>query len=203
MDLKQWLHRPDDYAVGLKLLATHEPDHPLKSMLIRVGPTRYNRKKLYSILEQVIEESTGVVPAFTHRDVNYQPAAIQDLHKEWKPLFKSLHAKKLGLKHVQDPEVRRRHCLEIVRGFKEVIIPTWDMIDTWSATGKLPPPKQEVEEPDLLHQLTPLTPAQQWGVRQLQLIPPRMTKAKKRGQTTKAEELQELLASIKEKLNAR
>lgn len=192
--IQGWLDQPDDYQQGLQLYLQHGDNDGLKQML-SLGPTQYNRQKLYEALQALVPDQEVVVtPTLQAIKDSADPILIQ-LKDEWVRPYKELHLKKLSLPSQTNPEARKHICLEIMTTFKEVIIPTWRKLDYYREHGQLPS-----EGEDHLQDLEPLTEAQLWGLRQIKNLPPRISKAKKAGQQAKMEELEQLLLTIQRKM---
>jgi len=181
-----------EYNNSLQFYLKHGTDEVLKQIL-SIGDTQYNRELLHEALAEldIPEEQPAVNKSAPSSD------RVTTLEQKWKRQFKAMAHVKSTLPFLEDPEDRRKACLEIVSTFKDSIIPAWQAIDHYKATGELPP-----EEPEqrYLEQLAPLTEAQAWAVQQLKNIPTRITKAKRKGQYDKVEELEQELALIKTKL---
>lgn len=195
--LQSWLQQPDDYAEGIRLLQQYSPKSPMLAIL-EAGPTRYNQRKLYELLQDLPaapEEEKKVVPSF-RKDISYRPRELQSLDEEWKPLYKRLSAMHGQLPYIRSREKRKEYCLAIARGFRDVIVPAWKARDAYLRHGITPDPPP----PDPLLEVTPLTEAQHYAVRQLYNIPTRISKAKKKGDMNKIAELEAMLTRVKEKL---
>lgn len=192
--VQQWLDQPDDYGKGLRLYKQLGLDDSLLPML-ELGPTKYNREKLYDMLASAVPGDQEVVQPHFPTLGEVIPPKIANLERQWKEHYQKLHAIKLSLP-AMDQEERRKACLAIVEGFQEHIVKAWDVIDRYTETGEVPEEKEE----DTWDNLEPLLPLQLKAVKQLFSLPVRLTRAKKKRDQDLIDQLEGEIQTIRTKL---
>lgn len=194
VQVQAWLDKPDDYGKGLRLYEQLGLDDSVMPML-ELGPTKYNREKLYDLLAAAVPVDQEVVQPHFPTLGELIPPKIANIERQWKEHYQKLHAIKLSLP-AMEPQERRKACLAIVEGFQEHIVKAWDVIDRYTETGEVPEEKEE----DTWDNLEPLLPLQVKAVKQLFSLPVRLTRAKKKKDQDLIHQLDKEIQTIKEKL---
>lgn len=197
-EIEKWLETPTDYSAGLDLYVKYGTDETLKKIL-SFGETQFNRDKLYDGLEAIAKESQVPQPAKPKErpQATDLPPELAERYEQSMEWYKRLATLKANLKYLKDPEERRKTCLYIATNYAAMVKPGFQAVDHYRETGELPP---KTEEQNHLERLESLSESQLWAVQMIKNIPPRLTKARKKGDDEKVAELEELYGSIKMKL---